>query len=103
YAKVRRMGFPVEHLNVGGGLGVDYDGSKTASKFSVNYSVQEFANDVIYVVGEVCDNEQVPEPIIVTESGRAMVAYHSMLITEVKNVVAPGGAGTYVLDEIKSK
>ena len=103
YAKVRKMGFNVEYLNVGGGMGVDYDGSKTASEFSVNYSVQEFANDVIYVVGEVCDNEQVPEPVIVTESGRAMVAYHSMLITEVRNVVAPGGAGTYVLDEIKSK
>jgi arginine decarboxylase len=89
YAKVRKMGFDVEFLNVGGGLGVDYDGSKTASEFSVNYSVQEFANDVIYVVGEVCDNEDVPKPTIVNESGRAMVAYHSMLVTDVKKVITP--------------
>ena len=103
YAKVREMGFEVEYLNVGGGLGVDYDGSKTASDFSMNYSVQEFANDVIYVVGEVCDNEDVPAPIIVTESGRAMVAYHSALVTDVKKVVAPGGPGRYSLRRMKSK
>ncbi len=103
YAKVRRMGFPVDHLNVGGGLGVDYDGSKTASEFSVNYSVQEFANDVIYVVREVCENEDVPQPIIVTESGRAMVAYHSVLITDVKKVIVPGSSGNYQLDKMASK
>ena len=90
YAKVRRMGYAVTYLNVGGGLGVDYDGSKTASEFSVNYSAQEFANDVIYTVGEVCDSEDVPAPTIVTESGRAMVAYHSVLVTDVKKVIAPG-------------
>ena len=103
YAKVRKMGFDVEYLNVGGGLGVDYDGSKTASEFSVNYSVQEFANDVIYVIGEVCDNEDVPKPIIVNESGRAMVAYHSMLVTDVKKVITPGAPGNYAIDTITSK
>ena len=103
YAKVRKMGCEVEYLNVGGGLGVDYDGSKTASEFSMNYSVQEFANDVIYVVGEVCDSEDVPEPAIVTESGRAMVAHHSLLVTDVKKVIAPGAGALYALNEIESQ
>ena len=103
YAKVRKMGCEVEYLNVGGGLGVDYDGSKTASEFSVNYSLQEFANDVIYVVGEVCDNEEVPVPTVVTESGRAMVAYHSLLVTDVKKVIAPGAGALYALGEIESQ
>lgn len=103
YAKVYKMGFEVEYLNVGGGLGVDYDGSKTASDFSMNYSVQEFANDVIYVVGEVCGSENVPPPIIVTESGRAMVAYHSALVTNVKKVVAPGPPSRHSLGRISSR
>ena len=90
YAKAREAGFDIAYLNVGGGLGVDYDGSRTASEFSMNYSVQEFANDIVYTVGEVCASEGVPSPTIVTEHGRAMVAYHSMLITDVRKVVAPG-------------
>ena len=102
YSKVRKMGFEVEYLNVGGGLGVDYDGSKTASPFSVNYSVQEFANDVVYVIKEVCESESVAPPTIVTESGRAMVSYHSMLISDVKKVIAPGRSGLYSLDTITS-
>ena len=103
YAKVRGMGCAVEYLNVGGGLGVDYDGSKTASEFSTNYSVQEFANDIIYTVGEVCDNEDVPAPTIVTESGRAMVAYHSVLVTDVKKVIAPGAEGFDVDESVESE
>ena len=94
YAKVRKMGFSIEYLNVGGGLGVDYDGSRTASEFSMNYSVQEFANDIVYAICEVCDGEEVPTPTIVTEHGRATVAYHAMLVVDVRKVVAPGsGAG----------
>jgi arginine decarboxylase len=89
YAKVRKMGVELEILNVGGGLGVDYDGSRTSSDASVNYSVQEFANDVVYNIKEVCDNEDVPEPEIVSESGRALTAYHSMLITNVVAAVGP--------------
>ncbi len=102
YAKVRKMGFEIEYLNVGGGLGVDYDGSKTASEFSVNYSLEEFANDVIYAVKEVCDSEEVPEPVIVSESGRAMVSYHSVLVSDVKKVIAPGSLGHYDLDTLAS-
>jgi arginine decarboxylase len=84
YAKARKMGVPVEYLNVGGGLGVDYDGSKTSSDASVNYTIEEYANDVLYNVADVCDDEHVPHPKIVTESGRAMVAYHSALIVDVR-------------------
>ncbi len=103
YSKVRQMGFDVEFLNVGGGLGVDYDGSKTASEFSVNYSVQEFANDVVYTIKEVCDSEEVPVPTIVNEAGRAMVAYHAVLVTDVKKVIRPGVDGNYDVETLKSE
>ena len=83
YAKARNMGVKVQYLNVGGGLGIDYDGSKTSSDASVNYTLQEYANDVVYTIKDVCHNENVPEPDIVSESGRALVAYHSMLVVDV--------------------
>jgi arginine decarboxylase len=102
YAKVRQMGFDVECLNVGGGLGVDYDGSKTSSEFSVNYTVQEFANDVVYTIKEVCESESVPCPKIVNEAGRAMVAHHAMLVTDVKKVIRPGMESNYDLDTMTS-
>jgi arginine decarboxylase len=63
---------------------VDYDGSRTSSDASVNYTIQEYANDVVYTIKDVCDNENVPEPDIVSESGRAMVAYHSLLVVDVR-------------------
>jgi arginine decarboxylase len=86
YAKLRALGVPIQYLNLGGGLGVDYDGSKTAFDSSMNYSVQEYANDVVYTIKQICDEEGVPEPILVTESGRAVTAYHSVLITNVLDV-----------------
>jgi arginine decarboxylase len=86
YAKLRAMGVPIQYLNLGGGLGVDYDGSKTAFESSMNYSVQEYANDVVYTVKQICDEEGVPSPTIVTESGRAVTAYHSVLVTNVLDV-----------------
>ncbi len=86
YAKLRALGVPVQYLNLGGGLGVDYDGSKTAFDSSMNYSVQEYANDVVYTVKQICDEENVPTPILVTESGRAVTAFHSVLITNVLDV-----------------
>ncbi len=103
YAKTRRMAFDIEYLNVGGGLGVDYDGSRTASEFSMNYSVQEFANDVVYTIGEVCSGEQVPAPTIVTEHGRAVVAYHAMLVVDVRKVVEPGAVRSGALEAIDSE
>ncbi len=84
YAKVRKLGVDIGYLNVGGGLGIDYDGSKTSSDASVNYTVQEYANDVVFGVSEVCQEERVPAPSLVSESGRMLVAYHSMLVTDVR-------------------
>lgn len=83
YAKIHKMGIEVDHLNVGGGAGVDYDGSKTSFESSANYTLQEFANDVVYTIKGVCEEENVPEPNIITESGRILVAYHAMLITNI--------------------
>ncbi len=83
YSKIHKMGIDVDHLNVGGGAGVDYDGSKTSFESSANYSLQEFANDVIYTIKSVCQEENVPEPNVITESGRVLVAYHAMLITNI--------------------
>ncbi len=86
YSKVHKMGFRPKYLNIGGGVGVDYDGSKTTSPSSANYSLQEFANDAVYVIGEVCDKESVPKPDIVTESGRVIAAYHSVVIADIREV-----------------
>jgi len=86
YAKLRALGVPIQYLNLGGGLGVDYDGSKTAFDSSMNYSVQEYANDVVYTVKQICEEEKVPTPILVTESGRAVTAYHSVFVTNVLDV-----------------
>jgi arginine decarboxylase len=86
YAKVHKMNFKPVCLNIGGGVGVDYDGSKTSFASSANYSLQELANDVIYEIGEVCKNEDVPSPQIVTESGRVIAAYHSIVITDIREV-----------------
>jgi len=83
YAKVYQMKAPIELLDVGGGMAVDYDGSKTAFDSSANYSAQEFANDVIYTIKQVCDDENVPHPTIIQESGRFLSAYHAMLITNI--------------------
>ncbi|MBN2508293.1 MAG: biosynthetic arginine decarboxylase [Verrucomicrobia bacterium] len=83
YAKLYQMGFAVDYLDVGGGLGVDYDGSRTAFDSSTNYSLQEYANDIVYYIGDVCNAEKVPHPEIISESGRAIVAHHSVLIVEV--------------------
>jgi arginine decarboxylase len=84
------MGLDITHVDVGGGLGVDYDGSSSTSDASVNYTLQEYANDVIYHVQNVCDESNVPHPTIVTESGRAIAAYHSVLVFNVLGVSGMG-------------
>ncbi len=88
YAKLLKLGVPLRYLDVGGGLGVDYDGSKTSSDASVNYTVQEYANDVVFGISEVCAEERVAPPTIVCESGRMLVAYHSMLVTDVRGAIS---------------
>lgn len=87
YAKLRLMGADIEYLDIGGGLGVDYDGSKTRTESSMNYTVQEFANDVVYVIRNVCDEEHVPHPHLVTESGRMMTAYHAVLVASIRDEI----------------
>src|SRR5467141_5093534 len=83
YAKLCKLGHPdLRYLDVGGGLGVDYDGSRSDFDSSTNYSLQEYANDVIWNVMDVCDSEGVPHPAIVSEGGRAIVAHHSVLVME---------------------
>jgi arginine decarboxylase len=88
YAKLRKMGFDIEFLDVGGGLGVDYDGSRSAFDSSTNYTLQEYTNDIVYYTAYVCNTEKVPHPDIISESGRAIVAHHSVLIVEVFGAIA---------------
>src|SRR5512140_3330627 len=88
YAKLYKVGFQIEYRGVGGGLGVDYDGSRSAFDSSTNYTLQEYANDVVYYIGDVCNAEKVPHPTIISESGRAIVAHHSVLIVEVFGAIA---------------
>src|SRR5882757_2676153 len=83
YAKLYKMGFQIEYMDVGGGLGVDYDGSRSAFDSSTNYTLQEYTNDVVYYIADVCNAEKVPHPNIISESGRAIVAHHSVLVVEV--------------------
>jgi arginine decarboxylase len=86
YAKVYKMGFEPKYLNIGGGIGVDYDGSKTSFGSSANYSLREFANSVVYEIDDVCKNENVPVPDIVSESGRVIAAYHSIVVTNIREI-----------------
>ena len=86
YAELVRLGAGLEYLDVGGGLGVDYDGSQTNFESSVNYTLEEYANDVVYHIQTVCDDAGVKHPTIVSESGRAVVAYHSVLVFNVLGV-----------------
>jgi arginine decarboxylase len=82
YAKLRRAGHPIEYIDVGGGLAIDYDGSRSTSHASMNYTVAEYARDVVGNIADVCDEESVPHPHIVSESGRAIVAHHCVLVVE---------------------
>ncbi len=82
YAKLSQLGHSLGYLDVGGGLGVDYDGSRSDFDSSTNYSLQEYANDVVWNIMDVCDSEGVAHPAIVSESGRAIVAHHSILVVE---------------------
>lgn len=86
YVELKKQGAGLEILDVGGGLGIDYDGSQTDFESSVNYTLQEYANDIVYHVQSVCDDAEVPHPTIMSESGRAIAAYHSVLVFNVLGV-----------------
>ena len=83
YSQLAKAGAGMRYLDVGGGLGIDYDGSQTSFEFSMNYTLQEYASNVVYKIMTVCDEEGVQHPTIVSESGRAMVAQQSVLIFDV--------------------
>jgi arginine decarboxylase len=86
YVEICRLGAPLKYFDAGGGLGVDYDGSQTNFASSMNYTTQEYANDIVFSLQEICDAGGVPHPTIVTESGRAVVAHHSMLVVDILGV-----------------
>src|SRR5437588_8657935 len=102
YAKLRKMGLSaLEYFDVGGGLGVDYVGARsTAFVSSLNYSVEEYAADVVYTVQQICTNEGVPEPHIVSESGRALTAHHSCILMNVFGHIEFGENGAEVSDGV---
>lgn len=86
YAELRQIYPSLTFFDAGGGLGIDYDGTKTTGDSSMNYSVEEYARDVVSAIGSACDKAEVPHPALITESGRALVAHHAVLITEVIDV-----------------
>ncbi len=86
YVELHKMGSPLRYLDVGGGLGIDYDGSQTNFTSSMNYTLQEYANDIVYGLMEICDPEGVPHPTIVSESGRATVGHHAVLVFDVLGI-----------------
>lgn len=86
YAALRDLGAPIDIVDVGGGLSVDYEGTRSRSHYSANYSLQEYANNVVQGLWEICSSENLPHPDIVTECGRAMTAHHAALITNVVDV-----------------
>ena len=90
YTELKKAGAGLKYMDVGGGLGIDYDGSQTDFESSVNYTLEEYANDVVYHIQNVCDEAEVPHPIIVSESGRAIAAYHSALVFNVLGVSGYG-------------
>lgn len=92
YADLHKMGFALEYVDVGGGLGIDYDGSKSTNDSSRNYSLNEYVADVVYGMKEICDLEGVPHPNLVTESGRAITAHHSCVVTEIVGEIKADGA-----------
>ncbi|MFH1050029.1 MAG: biosynthetic arginine decarboxylase [bacterium] len=83
YVELKKMGCAIDFVDIGGGLGVDYDGSKSSNQSSINYSIQEYANDSIFMFMDASDKNNLPHPNIITESGRSITAHHSVLVFNV--------------------
>jgi arginine decarboxylase len=94
YVELRRMGLDVTHVDVGGGLGVDYDGTQSTNTASVNYTMQEYANDIVYTLAEMCRELEQPMPDIISESGRALTAHHALMLMSVIDVESQVEAAT---------
>jgi arginine decarboxylase len=86
YGELRALGLPVDHIDVGGGLGVDYDGTHSRNASSINYDMQDYADAVVDMLKEFCDRQDIPHPHIFSESGRAMTAHHAVLLVQVTDV-----------------
>ena len=99
YVELRKMGFDIAYVDVGGGLGVDYDGSHSTRPASMNYTMREYANDVVYTIGTVCRAEEVPMPDIISESGRAITAHHALLLINVIDCESQYSPAKVVLGE----
>ncbi|TPW16353.1 MAG: arginine decarboxylase [Halothiobacillaceae bacterium] len=93
YAELHRLGATITTVDVGGGLGIDYEGTRSRSFCSMNYSVDEYARNIVNVLWEVCHQANLPHPDIITESGRAMTAHHAVLMTNVIDFEAFDGSG----------
>ncbi|MFT2089724.1 biosynthetic arginine decarboxylase [Paraglaciecola sp. 2405UD69-4] len=93
YSELHKMGYKLEYVDVGGGLGIDYDGSQSTNDSSRNYSMQEYVADIVYGMQQVCDLEKVPHPTLVSESGRAITAHHSCVITQVVGEIKAHSTG----------
>ena len=83
YVQMRKIGCDIQYVDIGGGLGVDYDGSRSTSPHSINYAMQEYANDAISMFQDACEKNLLPHPNIITESGRSLTAHHSVLVFNV--------------------
>ena len=92
YAELRALGMPIQTVDVGGGLGIDYDGTRSRGACSINYSIQEYANNVVHEFGDICNTLDLPQPNIITESGRALTAHHAVLITNIIDIESAPGA-----------
>jgi len=109
YVELRKLGAPIEFMDVGGGLGVNYDGSISGTDTSVDYSLQEYANDIVWPLKTVCNAEGLPHPNIISESGRALVAHHAVMVIDVlgttrrataSSVVEPGAGAPMQLQQM---
>jgi arginine decarboxylase len=100
YVQLRKMGAGVDFVDIGGGLGVDYDGTNTSNQSSVNYTIQEYVNDAVFTMVDASDKNGIPHPNLITESGRSLTAHHSVLIFDVlEQTSVPGWDGDYTVSE----